>query len=419
LRPYDYAKGCGATDSGGGAPAHEMCMAVRAGNRIFLRGQTGFDLEHNFVGRGDAAAQADQAMKNVKVLLEEAGGTVEDICKITLYITDRAYREPVYNIVGRYLRGVFPCGTGIIVSGLALPEMLVELEIEAVIAEGVPGDSREDHDRLRRFSVKDWFKHDIDWDGSMVVRTEDEIFVRGQTGSDLDGSRVHGIGRTAEDAATQAEFAMTNLKTLLEEAGSSLDDICKINVYIDDRAHRVPVYRTMGRHLRGVHPVSTGLIVAGFARPEILFELDAVVVPQRGGKHTQLRKYHSDNTKYGVQRQKIDCEFCQVVQAGKRIFLRGQVGQNLEDSLTSLGDAGTQAAQAMRNVETLLGEAGSSLSDICRVVLYVTDRFHLAAARESVLRHLAGVSCAMSEVIVKGLASPDLAMEVDVFAVQS
>jgi enamine deaminase RidA (YjgF/YER057c/UK114 family) len=107
------------------------------------------------------------------------------------------------------------------------------------------------------------------------------------------------------------------------------------------------------------------------------------------------------------------------VQAGKRIFLRGQMGQNLEDSLTSLGDAGAQAAQAMRNVEILLGEAGAGLSDICRVVLYVTDRAHLAAARESVLRHLDGVPCAMSELIVKGLASPDLWMEVDVFAVQS
>jgi enamine deaminase RidA (YjgF/YER057c/UK114 family) len=117
----------------GGRIANDMCMTVRAGNIIFLRGQTGFDLDNKFIGRGDAAAQADQAMKNVKVLLEEAGAKMAHICKVTTYITDRAYREPVYNVVGRHLKGVFPCGTGLIVNGLALPEMLVEIDIEAVI----------------------------------------------------------------------------------------------------------------------------------------------------------------------------------------------------------------------------------------------------------------------------------------------
>ena len=120
---------------GGGKIENDMCMAVRAGNYVFLRGQTGFDLENNFVGKGDAAAQADQAMKNVRVLLEEAGAKMEHICKITTYITDRAYREPVYNVVGRHMKGIHPCGTGLIVNGLALPEMLVEIDIEAVIPE--------------------------------------------------------------------------------------------------------------------------------------------------------------------------------------------------------------------------------------------------------------------------------------------
>jgi len=121
----------------GGRIANDMCMVVRAGNLIFLRGQTGFTLDNKFVGKGDAAAQAEQAMKNVKVLLEEVGSKMEHICKITTCITDRAFREPVYNVVGRHLKGVFPCGTGLIVNGLALPEMLVEIDIEAVIPEAV------------------------------------------------------------------------------------------------------------------------------------------------------------------------------------------------------------------------------------------------------------------------------------------
>ena len=112
---------------------NDLSMAVRAGNHIFLRGQVGMTLDNKLVGVGDPGAQAAQAMKNVKQLLKEAGSKMAHVCKVTVYITDRAYREPVYNVVGRHLKGVFPCGTGLIVNGLALPEMLVEIDIEAVI----------------------------------------------------------------------------------------------------------------------------------------------------------------------------------------------------------------------------------------------------------------------------------------------
>ena len=112
---------------------NDLCMAVRAGNRVYLRGQTGFDLDGNFHGVGDAGAQAEQAMKCVKQLLEEAGARLEHICKIHVYLTDRAYREPVYQAIGRALKGVYPCSTGLIVNGLAKPEMLMEIDVEAEI----------------------------------------------------------------------------------------------------------------------------------------------------------------------------------------------------------------------------------------------------------------------------------------------
>lgn len=114
---------------------NDLCMAVRAGNRVFLRGQTGMDFDGNVVGVGDAAAQAENAMRCVKILLEEAGASLEHICKVTIYITDRAYREPVYRVVGEWLKGVFPCSTGLIVNGLARPELLMEIDVEAVIPE--------------------------------------------------------------------------------------------------------------------------------------------------------------------------------------------------------------------------------------------------------------------------------------------
>ena len=112
---------------------NDLCMAVRAGNRVFLRGQTGLDLDGNMVGVGDAAAQADNAMKCVQILLEEAGAKLEHICKTTIYITDRAYRDPVYQVIGKWLKGVFPVSTGLFVAGLARPEWVMEIEVTAVI----------------------------------------------------------------------------------------------------------------------------------------------------------------------------------------------------------------------------------------------------------------------------------------------
>ena len=112
---------------------NDLCMAVRAGNRIFLRGQTGFDLEGNMTGVNDPAAQAETAMQCVKTLLEEAGSKLEHICKTTIYITDRAYREDVYKVIGQHLKGIHVCSTGLIVKGLAKPEMVMEIDIEAII----------------------------------------------------------------------------------------------------------------------------------------------------------------------------------------------------------------------------------------------------------------------------------------------
>jgi enamine deaminase RidA (YjgF/YER057c/UK114 family) len=112
---------------------NDLCMAVRAGNTVYLRGQTAQDLDGNIVGIGDPAAQTENAMKCVKILLEEAGAKLEHITKITIYITDRAYRESVYQVVGKWLKGVYPVSTGLIVQGLARPEYLMEIDVIAEI----------------------------------------------------------------------------------------------------------------------------------------------------------------------------------------------------------------------------------------------------------------------------------------------
>ena len=114
---------------------NDLCQAVVAkGSTVFLRGQIGQNLETNeSVCIGDVKGQTEQAMYNINQLLKEAGGELEDICKITIYIIDPRYREDVYRVIGRWLKGVHPVSTGIVVSALARPEWLVEVDATAVI----------------------------------------------------------------------------------------------------------------------------------------------------------------------------------------------------------------------------------------------------------------------------------------------
>ncbi|TYC68915.1 RidA family protein [Stappia sp. BW2] len=114
---------------------NDLCQVVVArGTMVFVRGQIGQDLDTSKnVGVGDVKAQTEQAMANIKMLLEEAGSELDHITKITIYLIDPRYREDVYRIVGKWLKGVFPVSTGIVVSALARPEWLVEIDATAVI----------------------------------------------------------------------------------------------------------------------------------------------------------------------------------------------------------------------------------------------------------------------------------------------
>ncbi len=132
------------------------------------------------------------------------------------------------------------------------------------------------HERYRKFNTKDTYpEQNLDNDLCQAVKARGStVFVRGQVGQDLETAASVG----GDDPAEQADQAMKNVKMLLEEAGASLDHICRIQVYLVRREDRDAVYRTIGKWLKGVHPVSTGLFVAGLARPEWLMEIEVTAV---------------------------------------------------------------------------------------------------------------------------------------------
>jgi enamine deaminase RidA (YjgF/YER057c/UK114 family) len=387
---------------------------VRVGERIYLSAQGGAGLDGWVAAPGNPIAQTNAAIDRLEAALGAAGGALKDITKLTTSIIDRGHRRDVYAAISRRLPNVYPVSTGLVVAGLPAPEMVVQIDAEAISpSAGSPAVRRH-----RPYDLADWHGQNFSWQGSTVAAGASELFIRGQTGATLDGGNVIAVGRRPQDAAAQADLALRNLTTLLQEAGSGLDDVGKITVYISDRAYRTAVYPMIGKHLRGVHPVSTGIIVQAFARPEILFELDVQVLTKVDGQpHTRLRKYQSKNARYGSEQQPLDCDFCMAVRAGDRVLLRGQTGMGLDERLHGRGDAVAQAEQAMDNVAVLLAEAGAGLAHVVKATVFVTDRAFLAGVSDVVLSRLRGVKPAFSALIVKGLASPELLMEVDITAV--
>lgn len=395
--------GCAGTDFG---PA----TVVRAGNRLFLSAQSGIGLDGRFAGDGDAGAQADQAMRNVAELLRTAGSGPDHIAKLNTYITDRAYRRPVYEAIGRHLKGVHPCSTGLVVDGLARPELMMAVDVEAMIPD------QRDTRRMGMFNMLDRpGEHAVDWDGCRIVIINEEVFQKGQTGRGFSHPPPGNMALTPDDAAAQAEIALTAVLDSLRQAGAKPTDVCKIRVYVSDRAYREAVYPVIGRHLAGVHPVSTGLIVKGFALPEIVMEIDVMTMRAEAAPHQRLRKFRTGELHKG--RQVLGCDFCMAVRAGNRIFLRGQAGHTLDNRFVGHGDPGAQAEQAMDNVAQLLDDAGANLGHVCKVTTFVTDRAYLAPAREVVEARLAGVHAAATELIVRGLGLPEALVEIDVDAV--
>lgn len=219
---------------------------------------------------------------------------------------------------------------------------------------------------------------------------------------------------TPEAAAAQAEAVFERLEANLAAAGGTLRDVCKITMQITDRTFRQAVYGVMGRRLMGVRPVSTGLIVQGLDDPHALFQLDAWAVP--GGPHERLRPYRSTSMPYGSAHQPFVAEFCMVVKAGRDVFLRGQTGMSLDGVFEGAGDAGAQARVAMDNVATLLGDAGATLADAMHATIYVTDRAWLRPTLRAVVERFAGAPVPITVLVVKGLAAPEILMEVDVRA---
>jgi enamine deaminase RidA (YjgF/YER057c/UK114 family) len=116
------------------APTGYSYAVKKSGTPVFISGQVALAGDGTLVGEGDAAAQTEQAFQNLRTVVEACGGSMDDIVKITIFVTDPAYRPAVAAARQRHFTaGAYPASTYLVVSALAVPQLLVEIEAVAMI----------------------------------------------------------------------------------------------------------------------------------------------------------------------------------------------------------------------------------------------------------------------------------------------
>ncbi len=112
---------------------YQMATRQESGRLVYVSGQVAWDADGNTVGRGDIRTQARQAFQNLRQVLQEAGGDLQDLLKITTYVTNLDDYPAVIEVRREFFPDGLPASTLIVVASLFHADWLIEVEGMAAI----------------------------------------------------------------------------------------------------------------------------------------------------------------------------------------------------------------------------------------------------------------------------------------------
>ena len=116
-------------------PIAGYCRAVRVGQFIEVAGTTAVDAEGNFFGEEDVGAQTQYVLEKIQHAIEQAGGTMSDVVRTRIFVTDREYMMEVAKVHGEFFGEIMPVSTGVEIGALIDDRLLVEIEASAIITQ--------------------------------------------------------------------------------------------------------------------------------------------------------------------------------------------------------------------------------------------------------------------------------------------
>ena len=234
-------------------------ILVKVGNVVYICGLIAWDPAGNLVGIADPAAQAKQLYANMDTCLRAAGASRDDVVKTTTFYTHPFYYDAVRNAREAFYGSNPPTSAAMVVSHLANPDAVLEIEAIAVIG-----------DQKRPMNPDTMFKPT---GFTNIVQVGNTAYIAGQIGVDTNG------GLTARgDADAQLRQLYANLEAALEAIGGSRRNMVKTTTYFTRPEYFPSVRRAREEFYGDSPPTSTAIPVAGLAHPDWLVEIESIAV---------------------------------------------------------------------------------------------------------------------------------------------
>jgi enamine deaminase RidA (YjgF/YER057c/UK114 family) len=248
-----------------GGPLEEpyaYSRAVRVGDRVFISGSTALNSRGGVDAPGDMYRQTRATMDTILGALAQAGGTAGDIVYSKTFLTDLGKADEYTRAWLDALGDVRPTSTLLGIPALVRPELLVEIEAEAVL--GAARSRRDVYTEHMREKPRGYAR---------AVEVGDLVYVSGCT-SILPNNEIEAIG----DWAAQLDVAHDGIRWALDQVGATMDDVVRRRTFTVDGAQVNRAYGEGPQWFAGSHPASLGCRVTGLARPELLVEVEVSAV---------------------------------------------------------------------------------------------------------------------------------------------
>ncbi|PYM16621.1 MAG: hypothetical protein DMD81_12040 [Candidatus Rokuibacteriota bacterium] len=367
--------------------------AVRVGDMVLQSGTTAIDRQGNVRGEGDVAEQVHTIMRIAEASMGKAGGTLGDVVRSRLYVTDIRVGDRAARAVATYFRDVRPAATLVQVSGLARPAQLIEIELDAV-----------DGARTAARRVSSGRAIEAEYAYSRAVRVGHRVFISGTTALNAAGA-VEAPG----DMYRQTRATMDTIFRALAEAGGTPGDIVYTKTFLTDLGTSADYTRAFVEALGDVRPTSTLLGIPALVRPEMLVEIEAEAVL---GAATARRDVYTEH-----QREKPR-GYARAVVVGDLVSVSGCTSMAPNGDVRAAGDWAAQLDLAHDTIRWSLAEVGATMEEVVRRRTFTVDgalvnRPHGAGPAWFAKSRPASLGCR-----VAGLARPELLVEVEVAAVK-
>jgi enamine deaminase RidA (YjgF/YER057c/UK114 family) len=248
-----------------GGPLEEQyaySRAVRVGDRVFISGSTALNSRGGVDGPGDMYRQTRATMDTILAALARAGGTAGDIVYTKTFLTQLGKADEYTRAWLEALGDVRPTSTLLGIPALVRPELLVEIEAEAVL--GAARSRRDIYTEHMREKPRGYAR---------AVEVGDLVYVAGCTSLSSTGE-VQAEG----DWAAQYDLAHETIRWALDQTGATLDDVVRRRTFTVAAADQNRPYGQGPGWFARSCPASLGCRVAGLARPELLVEVEVAAV---------------------------------------------------------------------------------------------------------------------------------------------